>query len=111
MTEMEKSEAMKITAPPSSETLRGSIGGKAGAAESIVTERTVTPSSMQTSEGSSVEKAIDAEVVPYLKGWRLHFLSVRSVPLDHSRYFSDRPTAWLFCSSLSTSKSQSSEHP
>lgn len=111
MTEIEKSEAMEVTAPPSSETLKRSIGGKAGAAEAVVTERTVTPSSLQISEGSSVEKAIDAEVVPYLKGWRLHFLSVRSVPLDHSRCFSNRLTAWLFYSSLSTSKSQSSEHP
>ena len=111
MTEMERLEATKISAPPSSETLKGSIEGKAGAAQAIVTERTVTSSSLQRSEGSSVEKAIDAEVVPYLKGWRLHFLSVRSVPLDHSRFFSDRPTAWLFYSFLSTSKSQSSEHP
>lgn len=111
MIEMERLKAMKITAPLSSETLKGSIGGKAGAAEATVTERSATPTSLQTSEGSSVEKAIDAEVVPYLKGWRLHFLSVRSVPLDHSRCFSDRPTAWLFYSFLSTSKSQSSEHP
>ena len=42
-----------------------------------VTEGTATPASFQTSEGS-VEKEVDAaDMICYLKGWRLHFLSLR----------------------------------
>ena len=93
MTEMEKSEAVKVTALPSSRTWQGSFQGTAEAAEAIFIEGTITPSSLQTSEGSIVEKAIEVENVPYLKGWRLHFLSIRSAPLSHSRCFSNEPTA------------------
>ncbi len=42
-----------------------------------VTEGTATPASFQTSEGS-VEKEVEAaDMICYLKGWRLHFLSLR----------------------------------
>lgn len=102
MTEKEKSGPIGVTV----ETLQGSIEGTAKAPEAVVTEGTITPSSLQTSEGSFMEKAMEVENVPYLKGWRLHFLSIRSAPLDHSRYSTNDPTAWLFYSSLSTSKSQ-----
>ena len=39
-----------------------------------------TPTSSQTSEGSIAEKVEAAEKVHYLEGWRLGFLSLRSVP-------------------------------
>ena len=105
MTAKEKSGAIRATVLPASETLQGSIEGTAKAPEVVVTDGTITPSSLQTSEGSFVEKAMEIENVPYLKGWRLHFLSIRSALLDPSRYFTDDHTAWLFCFSLSTSKS------
>ena len=43
-------------------------------------EGTSTPTSSQTSEGSIAEKLEAAERVHYLEGWRLGFLSLRSVP-------------------------------
>ena len=43
-------------------------------------QRTSTPTTFQTSEGSIAEKVEAAERVHYLEGWRLAFLSLRSVP-------------------------------
>lgn len=85
MTEMEEPAAPRLTVPPASETLQGSTEGIAKAPEATVTEGTITPSSLQTSEGSFVEKAMEVKSVPYLKGWRLHFLSIRSVLLEPGR--------------------------
>ena len=118
---MEKSEALNTTAsfqtskkinaaevtfteraatPTSFQTSEVSVGGKAEPAEVTVTEGTATPSSFQLSEGSFVEKALAIDNVPYLKGLRLHFLSLRLAPLEHSFCFSNDPSAWPFCSSL-----------
>lgn len=51
-----------------------------------VDEGIATPTSFQTSEGSVEENKEAAERTNYLKGWRLHFLSLRSGHLksDHS---------------------------
>lgn len=106
MTQKEELGATRLTVPPASEILQGSTEGTAEAPEATVAEGTITPSSLQTSEGSFVEKAMEVESVPYLKGWRLHFLSIRSAVLNPSRYFTNDPPAWLFCFSLSTLKSQ-----
>lgn len=112
MTEMGKSEAMEVTegtaTPASLHMSERLVGGKLDAAEVTVTERTATPTSLQTSEGSLVEKALGAESMTYLRGWRLHFLSLRSGSLDLCCGSANDPSAWPFCSSLSTSKSQSS---
>lgn len=61
-----------------------SIQDEAEDTEFAVTEGTTTPRSFQTSEGLFVEKATAAEHTFYLKGWRLHFLSLRSASLDHN---------------------------
>lgn len=97
--------------PTSFQSSELSIEGKAEAPEITIIERTATPGSFRTSEGSLVEKALAAEDVSYLKGWRLHFLSLRSAFLNHRYCFANGPSAWLFCSFLSTSKSQSSGRP
>ncbi|KAF6221940.1 hypothetical protein HO133_001908 [Letharia lupina] len=77
---MGKSEAMEVTegtaTPASLHMSERLVGGKLDAAEVTVTERTATPTSLQTSEGSLVEKALGAESMTYLRGWRLHFLSL-----------------------------------
>ncbi len=134
---MEKSAAIAL--PASFQTSEGQVGGKLNAAEVTITERTATPNScrtsevstkggaepavatvaegasapksFQTSEGISVEKALALDNVPYLRGWRLHFLSLRSAPSDHNFCFAKDLSAWPFCSSLSTSRSQSSGRP
>ena len=52
-------------------------------------EETFSPTSFQTSEASIAEKAEVAERAHYLEGWRLGFLSLRSVPCNST--FSARP--------------------
>lgn len=101
----------RAATPTSFQTSEVSVGGKAEPAEVTVTEGTATPRSFQTSEGSLVEKALAVDNVPYLKGLRLHFLSLRLAPLENSFCFANDPLAWPFCSSLSTSKSRSSGRP
>lgn len=107
-----KLDAIEVTviemaaAPTSYKFSKTSIEGKAEDADFAVTEGATTPRSFQTSEGSFLEKATAAEHIPYLSGWRLHFLSLRLAPLDHNCCFANSPSAWRFCSSLSTSKSQ-----
>ena len=63
-------------------------------------EGTSTPTSFQTSEGSIAEKVEVTERVHYLEGWRLSFLSLRSVPCnsDFSAHQADefRSVALLF---------------
>lgn len=58
-----------------------------------VTKGTDTPASFQTYEGSHLGKALAAGNILYLKGWRLHFLSIRSGPLDLICYAADDPLA------------------
>ena len=103
---MEKSAAIAL--PASFQASEGPVGGKLKAVEvtiaestatpnscrtsevstgaepavATVTERAATPETFQTSEGTFVEKALAVDIVPYLKGWRLHFLSLRSAALD-----------------------------
>lgn len=114
---LEQAEAANVAiggraaTPASFQTFEVSVEGKTEAVEITITEGTATPGSFQTSEGSLVEKGLAAEEISYLKGWRLHFLSLRSAPLDHRHCFANDPSAWLFCSSLSTSKSQLSGRP
>ena len=103
--------AERVAAPNSFQVSKVSFERKPDAAEVTVIEGTATPTSLQTSEGSFVEKALAAENITYLRGWRLHFLSLRSAPLDHSCCFANDTSAWPFYSSLSTSKSQLSGHP
>ena len=98
----------RAATPDSFQTCEVSFEGKTETVEIIIAEGT---GSFQISEGSLVEKALATEDRSYLKGLRLHFLSLRSALLDHRHCFANDPSAWLFCSSLSTSKSQSSGRP
>lgn len=81
---MKKPETVDVTFVESAATLNSfqrsklSKEGKMVTADVTVTDGSVTTRTVQTLEGSLEERAEATDLKNYLKGWRLHFLSLRS---------------------------------